>query len=75
MDFQQLCDSMAAMTCVVSVEKRESGYGKIRIVTGNSSYIASIETPQDGVELMTRKFVPNSEYTEYFGKDLNFEQF
>lgn len=75
MDFQQLCDSMAAMTCVMSVEKRESGYGKIRIVTGNSSYVASIEAPQDGVELMTRKFVPNSEYTEYFGKDLNFEQF
>jgi len=55
--------------------KRESGYGKIRIVAGNSSYIESIETPVDGVELMTRKFVPNSEYTEYFGKDLNFEQF
>ena len=74
-DFQQLCDSMAAMTCVISVEKRETGYGKIRIVAGNQSYIASIEKPGGGVELMTQKFVPNSEYTAYFTKDLNFEEF
>ena len=66
---------MAAMTCVISVEKRETGYGKIRIVTGNQPYIASIEKPDGGVELMTQKFVPNSEYTAYFTKDLNFEEF
>lgn len=75
MDFQQLCDSMAAMTCVMSVEKREGGYGTIRIVTGNSSYIQSIENPTGGVEMMTREFVPNSEYTNYFSRDLNFEEF
>ena len=48
---------------------------KIRIVTGNKSYIESIENPTGGVELMMKKFVPNSEYTDYFTKDLNFEEF
>jgi hypothetical protein len=43
MDFQQIADSMAAMTCIVSVEKRpDGGYGDIRIVTGNRAYIDSI---------------------------------
>ena len=67
---------MAAMTCVVSVEKKVDGScGEIRIVTGNQAYIDSIERPQENVVLLTRKFVPNSLYTAYFTRDLNFEDF
>ena len=75
MDFQQLVDSIAAMTCIMSVEKRGDGYGEIRIVAGNRSYIDSIEKPADGVEMLTKTFVPNSLYTNYLTQDLNFEDF
>ncbi|MBR3430296.1 MAG: GGDEF domain-containing protein [Clostridia bacterium] len=76
MDFQKVVDSMAAMTCVVSVEKKqEGGYGEIRIVTGNQAYIQSIEHPMGDVVMLTTKFVPNSLYTDYLTKDLNFEDF
>ena len=74
MDFQQVVDSFDAMTCVISVEKRpDGGYGKIRIVTGNQAYLDSIEHPAPGTELLTARFVPNSEYTVYLTRDLNFE--
>ncbi len=76
MDLQAIVDGIDAMTCVVSVEKLEDGgCGKIRIVTGNRAYLESIEDPAPGTELLTRKFVPNSEYTRYFTRDLNFEEF
>ena len=76
MDFQKIVDGMAAMTCVISVEKLENGgYGKIRIVTGNKSYIDSIEHPAGNYSMLTNKFIPNSEYTEYLTRDLNFEEY
>lgn len=76
MDFQSIVDSMHAMTCVVSVEKvDEDRYGKIRLVTGNRAYIDSIEKPAPGVEMLKTKFTPNSEYTDYMTRDLNFEDF
>ena len=76
MDFQSVADSIQAMTCIVSVEKLEGGgHGTIRIVTGNKAYIDSIEHPPGEVEMLTREFVPNSEYTRYLPKDLNFEDF
>ena len=76
MDFQAVVDAIGAMTCVVSVEKLENGgRGKIRIVTGNEAYIRSIERPAPGTEMLTTKFVPNSEYTRYMTRDLNFEDF
>ena len=75
-DFQAIVDGMAAMTCVVSVEKLDDGgYGDIRIVTGNPSYIDSIENPPGTMAMLTDKFVPNSEYTRYLTRDLNFEDF
>ena len=75
-DFQKVVDSIAAMTCVVSVEKLEDGgCGEIRIVTGNQAYIDSIEKPVENVVMLTRKFVPNSIYTNYITRDLNFEDF
>ena len=75
-DFQSLVDSIPAMTCVVSVEKKpDGGCGDIRIVTGNEAYIGSIERPVQNVEMLTAKFVPNSLYTDYLTRDLNFEDF
>ncbi len=76
MDFQALVDSMTAMTCVVSVEHFADGkYGKFRIVTGNKAYINSIEHPAPGTKMLTDKFVPNTEYTNYLTRDLNFEDY
>ena len=74
MDLQSYVDGMGAMTCVVSVEDLGDGkYGKIRIVAGNEAYIDSIEKPAPGAELLVQKFEPNSEYTKYLTRDLNFE--
>ena len=73
MDLQKIADSFAAMTCIISVERKQSGHGTIRIVTGNRAYLDSIEKPADGLALLTQKFVPNSEYSVYFTQDLNFE--
>ena len=76
MDFQTIVDGMSAMTCVVSVEKLPDGkYGTIRIVAGNKAYIDSIEHPASGVVMLRDRFVPNSEYTDYLTRDLNFEDF
>ena len=76
MDFKQFCNGFGAMTCVVSVEDLGDGrYGKIRIVDGNDAYISSIENPAPGVEMLVKKFVPNTEYTDYLTRDLNFEDY
>lgn len=76
MDFQAICDSFAAMTCVVSVEKLPNDeYGKICIVAGNQAYIDSIEKPIGDVQMLSQKFVPGSEYTRYLTRDLNFEDY
>ncbi len=76
MDFQNVVDGIGAMACVVSVEELEGGRaGKYRIVTGNKAYIDSIEHPAPGTAMLTDKFTPNSEYTNYLTRDLNFEAF
>ncbi|MBQ8094197.1 MAG: GGDEF domain-containing protein [Clostridia bacterium] len=76
MDFQNVVDSMGAMTCVVSVERLDNGgYGDIRIVTGNRAYIDSIEHPMGDVRMLSSTFRPNSLYTDYLTRDLNFEDF
>ena len=75
-DFQKTADSLAAMTCIVSVEKLPDGScGEIRLVTGNKAYIDSIEHPMQDVKMLTKKFVPDSLYTDYMPRDLNFEDF
>ncbi len=74
MDFQKIADSIYAMTCVVSVEKLDDGkYGDVRIVTGNRAYIDSIENAPENMRMLTDKFTPNSLYTNYLTRDLNFE--
>lgn len=74
MDFQKVADSMYAMTCIVSVEKLEGDkYGEIRLVTGNKAYIDSIENPPENMRMLSDKFIPNSIYTNYLPRDMNFE--
>ena len=76
MDLQKYVDGFGAMTCVVSVENLGNGKrGKFRIVTGNKTYIDSIEHPAPGAELLTQKFTPDQEYTNYLTRDLNFEEY
>ncbi len=76
MDLQNYVNGFGAMTCIVSVENLGNGKrGKFRIVTGNKTYIDSIEHPAPGAELLIQKFTPNQEYTNYFTKDLNFEEY
>ena len=76
MDFQKFVDTFTTATCVISVEKLpDNDYGEIRIVTGNKAYVDSIEQVGEGPRLMLNKFIPNSEYQNYFPKDLNFEDF
>ena len=65
------------MTCVLSVEKKPDGTcGTVRIVTGNQKYLDSLELAGGDVDVGSEKhveFVPDSEYTRYIPKDLNFE--
>ena len=76
MDFQTLVDSFDSMACVVSVEKGTGGARSLyRIVTGNRAYIDTIERPAPGLSMLTNRFTPNSEYTEYLTRDLNFEDY
>lgn len=76
MDFKTFVDNFKTMTCVISVEKFPDGsYGNIRIVEGNKAYIDSIENMPDGPQMLSKKFVPNSDYQNYLQKDLNFEDF
>ena len=75
MDLQQFVNHFDAMTCILSVEKKEDGScGEIRIVTGNREYIESIENPPPNIpRMLSASFEPNCLYERYFPKDLNFE--
>ena len=77
MDWKEFSARFEPMTCILSVEKKQGGgYGAIRIVTGNEKYIDSVALAAGGVEMdsdQKTEFVPNSEYTRYIPKDLNFE--
>ncbi|MCR4764100.1 MAG: EAL domain-containing protein [Lachnospiraceae bacterium] len=76
MDFQAVVDSMTAMTCVVSVERLPGEHNaRYRLVTGNRAYVDSIEHPAPGTQMLKDRFVPNSEYTDYLTRDLNFEDY
>ena len=70
-NFKQLCNSFRQTACVVSVEKKGDGYGEIRIVDGNDAYANSFK----GEGYVKHEFVPNSIYTDYLEKNLNFEEY
>ena len=78
MEWKSFADRFHTMTCVLSVEKKEDGRcGTIRIVTGNQKYIDSIALAAGDEDVDSTKkveFIPNSEYTRYIPKDLNFEE-
>lgn len=67
MNFKELCDSITDIACIISVRKTGSGYDEIRIVEGNKKHRASFNTEND--------FVPNSIYTKYLPRNLNFEEY
>lgn len=77
MDWKNFSEHFDTVTCVISVEKKPDGKcGTVRIVTGNRKYLDSLELAAGQVDLGSEKkveFVPNSEYTRYIPKDLNFE--
>ena len=77
--YKQFAEQFVPMTCVLSVEVFPDGnYGNIRIVTGNAPYIASIEAPHEISESggwEPKQFIPDTPYTDYIPKDLNFETF
>ena len=76
MDFQSFVDAIEPMACVISVERfPDDSYGNIRLVTGNSAYIKSIENKDviSSAQMLKNKFVQNSPYEDYIPKDLNFE--
>ena len=76
MDFQKFVDGFKTMTSVISVENLGDGkYGEIRIVAGNKAYIDSIENMPDMPQALSKKFIPNSLYQDYFPQDPNFEYF
>ena len=71
MDFKQLCNGIHHTACVVSIQKTKDGYGEIRIVDGNGPYLASFQ----GEGYAKHEFIPNSIYTDYLMKNLNFENY
>ena len=70
-NFKQLCDGIHHTACVVSVQKLKDGYGEIRIVDGNQPYLDSFK----GDGYTNHEFIPNSIYTNYLVKNLNFEDY
>lgn len=75
MNFKDFCNNITDMACVLSIEKKGNGYGEIRIVDGNDKYIDSMSIKQPGSPIVLKKFIPNSIYTEYIPRNLNFEQY
>lgn len=77
MDYQSFVDSLIPTSCVLSVEKKDDGsYGSIRIVAGNRAYIDSIEKDdKTSPHMLSRHFVPGSDYRQYLPKDMTFEDY
>jgi diguanylate cyclase (GGDEF)-like protein len=77
--YNQFSEQFVPMTCVLSVEVFPDGnYGNIRIVTGNAPYVASIEQPHTinaSGGFKPKQFVPDTPYTDYIPRDLNFETY
>ena len=67
MNFKELCNSINDVACVVSVRKKGNSYDEIRIVEGNKKHKASFSNETD--------FIPNSLYTDYLPRNLNFEEY
>ena len=66
-----MCNSIRHKACVLSIKKTSEGDAEIRIVDGNEAYLRSFT--MDSYE--KHEFVPNSLYTDYLPKNLNFEEY
>ena len=78
MDYKTFSEQFRPITCIISVETYPDGsYGNIRIVTGNTPYMNSMQYFDSiGAEGVAQKeFIPNQPYEYYLPKDLNFEDF
>lgn len=71
MNFRELCNSFNDVACVVSVRKKDNGYGEIRIVDGSDKYLATYQSDM----YFKHEFIPNSLYTDYLLRNLNFEEY
>lgn len=71
MEFKELCNSLCHSACVVSYRELENGESEIRIVDGNDPYIDSFKADF----YSKHEFIPNSVYTDYLIKNLNFEEY
>ena len=71
MNFREFCNGFKQSACVVSVQKKKDGYGEIRIVDGNDLYVNSFQADY----YVKHVFEPNSIYTDYLEKNLNFEEY
>ena len=45
MDFQKFVDGFYSSTCVVSIKKKDGGYGDVRIVACNQKFIDTSVNP------------------------------
>ena len=66
-----MCNNIRHNACVVSVRKVDGGYGEIRIVDGNENYLSTFSAEN----YSKHEFIPNSLYTDYLPKNLNFEDY
>ena len=70
-DFKQMCSSIHHNACIISVKKKDGGDGEFRIVDGNEAYLGSFNMDS----YQKHEFIPNSLYTDYLPKNLNFEDY
>lgn len=78
MDYQKIADSFISPACILSVEKKDDGYGEIRFEAGNEMFAAMIDRlmKDRNPELLTgdhTAFTPGSIYTDYIPHNRNFE--
>ncbi len=72
MDFQKFVDGFYSSTCVVSIEKKDGGYGDVRIVACNQKFIDTSVNPPYAPG-PKREFIPGQLYDLYLPKTPDFE--
>ncbi len=79
MDYQKIADSFISPACILSVEKKDDGYGEIRFVTGNALFADMINglLQKRNPDLLTgdgSAFAPGTLYTDFIPHNRNFEE-
>lgn len=78
MDYQKIADSFISPACILSVEKKDDGYGEIRFVAGNTLFADMINglLKKRNPDLLTgdgSTFAPGALYTDFIPHNRNFE--